>query len=185
VNGESETGVTTMLLDEGMDTGPILLRRSTPIGPEETAGRLEERLAGMGASLLLETLDGLDRGGLSPIAQDSARATYAPLLKKEDGRVDWGADAGSIERRIRGFQPWPGAAAEIGGRDLKLLKARVLTGGTAEAGTVLAVDDDGIVVACGAQSALRLLEVQPESRHAMSAFAFATGARIRPGQRFS
>jgi methionyl-tRNA formyltransferase len=185
VNGESETGVTTMLLDEGMDTGPILLRRSTPIGPEETAGRLEERLAGMGASLLLETLDGLGRGGLSPIAQDSARATYAPLLKKEDGRVDWGADAGSIERRIRGFQPWPGAAAEIGGRDLKLLKARVETGGTAEAGTVLAVDDDGIVVACGAQSALRLLEVQPASRHAMSAFAFATGARIRPGQRFS
>jgi len=185
VNGESETGVTTMLLDEGMDTGPILLRRSTPIGPEETAGRLEERLAGMGASLLLETLDGLGRGGLVPIAQDAARATYAPLLKKEDGRVDWGADAGSIERRIRGFQPWPGAAAEIGGRDLKLLKARVETGGTAEAGTVLAVDKDGIVVACGAQSALRLLEVQPESRHAMSAFAFATGARIRPGQRFS
>ena len=185
VNGESETGVTTMLLDEGMDTGPILLRRSTPIGPEETAGRLEERLAGMGASLLLETLEGLQRGDLAPTPQDPAHATYAPLLKKEDGRVDWGADAGSIQRRIRGFQPWPGAAAEIGGRDLKLLKARVLTGGTAEAGTVLAVDADGIVVACGAQSALRLLEVQPESRHAMSAFAFATGARIRPGQRFS
>jgi methionyl-tRNA formyltransferase len=185
VNGERETGVTTMLLDEGMDTGPTLLSRSTPIAPDETAGQLEERLARMGASLLLETLDGLARGELAPTPQDSAHASYAPLLKKEDGRVDWGAEAAAIERRIRGFQPWPGAVANVAGRTLKLLKARVETGPAGDGGTVLAVDAEGIVVACGSASALRLLEVQPESRRGMSAAAFAAGARIRPGQRLS
>jgi methionyl-tRNA formyltransferase len=184
VNGERETGVTTMLLDEGMDTGPTLLSRSTPIGSEETAGQLEERLARLGAALLLETLDGLARGALAPTPQDPARASYAPLLKKEDGRIDWSAQAGSIERRIRGFQPWPGVVANVDGRKVKLLKARVETA-PGDAGTVVAVDADGIVVACGSRSALRLLEVQPESRRAMSATAFAAGARIHTGQRFS
>jgi methionyl-tRNA formyltransferase len=185
VNGERETGVTTMLLDEGMDTGPTLLSRSTSIAPDETAGQLEERLSRLGASLLLETLDGLARGDLAPTPQDSARASYAPLLKKEDGRVDWAAEATTIERRIRGFQPWPGVVANVEGRGLKLLKARVETGAAGDGGTVLAVDGEGIVVACGSASALRLLEVQPESRRAMSAEAFAAGARLRPGQRFS
>jgi len=184
VNGEAETGVTTMLLDEGMDTGPALLQRRTPIGPEETAGALEERLAVMGAPLLLETVDGLARGTVVPSPQDPTRASYAPLLKKEAGRVRWTEPAAAIERKIRGFQPWPGAFASIGGRALKLLQARPEQGAAGQPGSVLGVDAAGVVVACGEASCLRLLEVQPESRGKMAAAAFASGARIIPGQRF-
>lgn len=183
-NGEAETGVTTMLLDEGMDTGPTLLSRRTPIWTEETAGALEQRLAGMGAQLLLETLEGLARGTLTPTPQDPARATYAPLLKKDDGRVRWTEPAASIERKIRGFQPWPGASTVIDGRGLKLLLARVEPHAPGRPGSVLAVDAAGLVVACGDSSCLRVLEVQPESRRGMPAAAFAAGARIRPGQQF-
>ena len=173
-----------MLLDEGMDTGPTLLRRATAIGPSETAGELEERLAAMGADLLLETLDGLAAGRIQPTPQDPAQASHAALLQKQDGRVDWRRDAASIERRIRGFQPWPGAFCSFGGRAVKLLKARVAAQGDGEPGTVLAVDGEGLLVACGGATALRLLEMQPESRRGMAAAAFAAGARIRPGQRF-
>jgi len=184
VNGETETGVTTMLLDEGMDTGPTLLSRRTPIGPEETAVALEQRLARMGAQLLLETLERLARGSLTPTPQDPAQASYAPLLKKEDGRVRWAEPAAAIERKIRGFQPWPGATTVFDGRSLKLLKARVEPDAAGEPGKLLASDDAGLVVACGDSSGLRLLEVQTESRSSMPAAAFAAGARIRPGQQF-
>jgi methionyl-tRNA formyltransferase len=184
VNGERETGVTTMLLDEGMDTGPALLQRRTPIGPEETAGALEQRLAAMGAPLLIETLDALARGTLRPEPQDAARASYAPLLKKEDGRARWSEPAAALERRIRGFQPWPAVTASIGGRAVKLLAARVDAREGGPPGSVLALDGTGVVVACGGASSLRLLEVQPESRGRMPAAAFAAGARIEPGQRF-
>jgi methionyl-tRNA formyltransferase len=173
-----------MLLDEGMDTGPTLLQRRTPIEPDETAGALEQRLAGMGAQLLLETLDGLVAGTLTAAPQDSTRATHAPRLEKEDGRVRWAEAAAALERKIRGFQPWPGATTSFGGRALKLLLARTEPGAPGEPGSVLAVDAAGLVVACGESSRLRLLEVQPESRGRMAAAAFAAGARIVPGQRF-
>jgi methionyl-tRNA formyltransferase len=187
VNGETETGVTTMMVDEGLDTGPILLSRATPIGAEETTPELEARLARLGAALLVETIDGLARGTVSPVAQDHAAATHAPRLRKEDGRIEWSAPADAIARRVRGLQPWPGTVTSFAGSDLKILRAAVipvpLASGTAGApGTVIAVDD-GIVVACGNDTRLRVLSVQPASRHAMAALAFAMGARLTPGAR--
>jgi methionyl-tRNA formyltransferase len=183
VNGETETGVTTMLIDEGMDTGPVLLTRTTAIAGDETAPALEARLARMGADLLLETLAGLKEGTVQPVPQDASRATYAPLIRKEDGRLDWTQPAASIERRVRGFQPWPGAMTTLAGRELKVVKARVEGGGAGEPGTVVEIGHRGVVVACGGGTMLRLLEVQPESRRPMPAAAFAAGARLVPGVR--
>jgi methionyl-tRNA formyltransferase len=185
VNGEAETGVTTMLIDEGLDTGPTLLARSTPIRPEETSPELEQRLARIGAEILLETLDGLAAGTLNAQPQDHARATLAPILKKEDGRIDWSRPAEEIGRRIRGLQPWPGTVTGWAGGELKVLRARVdPIPGDGKPGTVLAVDPEGIVVAAGGGTALRLLDVQPESRRPMPAPAFAAGARLSPGALF-
>jgi methionyl-tRNA formyltransferase len=180
--GETETGVTTMVLDEGLDTGPLLLARSTAIGADETAAELFPRLARLGAEVLLETVEGLATGRLVPIPQDPARATLAPILKKEDGLVDWTRPSAEVANRVRAFQPWPGAFTRHKGRDLKILRARAEQGpaGSAPA-TVIAADRDGVVVACGEGTSLRLLEVQPESRRAMPAAAFAAGARLAPG----
>jgi methionyl-tRNA formyltransferase len=183
-NGDRETGVTTMLIDEGLDTGPLLLSRSLEIAPEETAAELEPRLARLGAQVLLETVRGLEEGTITPKAQDHARATLAPLLRKEDGRVDWALPATEIACRARGFFPWPGAFATHEGRILKLLRVREAAPapGTAPA-EVLSVGPDGVRIACGSGSSLLLLEVQPESRRAMPAAAWAAGARLRPGAR--
>jgi methionyl-tRNA formyltransferase len=183
-NGETETGVTTMLIDAGLDTGPTLLARSLPIGPEETAPELEPRLARLGGEVLLETLAGLGAGRLQPIPQDHSLATLAPLLKKEDGRLDWSQPAATLACRIRGFQPWPGAAASLGGHRLEVRRARPDEPGPGEPGTVVLLDREGLVVACGGSTRLRLLEVQPESRRAMPAAAFAAGARLKAGTRF-
>jgi methionyl-tRNA formyltransferase len=190
-SGDRETGVTTMLLDEGLDTGPVLLREATPIGPEETSAELAPRLAAMGAGLLVKTLVGLEDGSVHPVPQDARQATIARILRKEDGRIDWRLSAAEIAARVRGFHPWPGSQVELEGQTLKVLRARpepAADGGAllsgAEAGTVLAVDKNGIVVLCGAGSRLRLLEVQPESRQAVSAADFARGRHLEPGRRF-
>lgn len=183
VNGESETGVTTMLIDAGLDTGPTLLARATPIGEDETAEELEARLAVLGGSLLVETLEGLAKGTVAPVAQDHERATHAPIIRKEDGLIDWMLPAVAIERRVRGFHAWPGATTTLAGRGLRILRARVEPGGGESPGTLVAVDREGLHVACGEGSRLLLLEVQPESRKAMSAAAFASGARPAPGLR--
>lgn len=183
VNGERETGVTTMLIDEGLDTGPTLLSRATPIGPEETAGELESRLARLGAEVLLETIRGLGEGTLTPVPQDHARATLAPLIRKEDGRIDWTRRADELARRVRGFHPWPGTSTTFEARTLKVLRARPVEAGAGDPGTVVALGRDGIVVACGEGTRLRLLELQPEGRRPMAAAAFAAGARLRPGSR--
>ena len=182
-NGERETGVTAMLLDEGLDTGPILLRRSLQIGAEETSEQLEARLSPLGADLLLQTLAELAGGRLRPVPQDHQRATLAPRLRKEDGRVDWRLPAQALERRVRAFQPWPGATTVFGSRALQVRRARVEEGCSGEPGIVLLADRDGILVGCGGGSCLRLIEVQPESRRVMSAAAFAAGARVEPGMR--
>ncbi len=188
VNGETETGVTTMMIDEGLDTGPILLSRATPIGAEETTPELEARLARLGGALLVETIDGLARGTVSPVPQDHAAATPAPMLRKEDGRIDWSAPAEVIGRRVRGLSPWPGTVTTYAGSDVKILRAAPtvmppLAGSAAPApGTIIAIDE-GIVVACGGQTLLRVLEVQPASRRLMPAAAFASGARLTPGAR--
>jgi methionyl-tRNA formyltransferase len=186
--GETTTGVSTMLIDEGLDTGPILLQRETAIRPDETAADLEPRLARLGADVLAETVRGLADGLLEPRPQDHARATLAPLLQKEDGRLDWTRSARELDCRIRGFHPWPGTFTSVGGRTLKVLRARALE--TADAGsntdapgTILDLGAGGLVVVCGEGSRLLVSRVQPESRRPMDAGAFAAGARIGPGDR--
>jgi methionyl-tRNA formyltransferase len=181
--GMSRTGVTTMLMDEGMDTGPILLQREMPIGEQETAQELSGRMARLGAELLVETLVLWEAGRLEPRPQPSTGATLAPLLHKEDGFLDWSASASELACRVRGFWPWPGALCKTpAGASLKVLRTRALEG-AGPPGAVLAIRDDGVLVATGA-GALLLEEVQPESRKRMRAAEFARGARLSVGDLF-
>jgi methionyl-tRNA formyltransferase len=181
---ERVTGVTTMLIDAGLDTGPTLLARETAIEPTDTTASLEPRLARLGAEVLLDTLDGLAAGRITPAPQDHAQATHARVLEKEDGRLDWTLPASLLDCRIRGFFPWPGAFTALEGRMLKVLRAQALpVAAAADPGTVIEVSSDGLLVAAGQGSALRLIEVQPESRRAMAAAAFAAGTRIQAGAR--
>jgi methionyl-tRNA formyltransferase len=183
--GETQTGVTTMLLDEGLDTGPLLLAHATPIEPEETAAELQERLARLGAGLLVETLLGLASGRILPRAQDHTQASHAPLLSKEEGRIDWMAPARLIHQRVRGFAPWPGAFTSWHGLSLKILRAQLMPDATGEAGTLQEIAGDALVVCCGDGTRLGLLEVQLEGRRRVSGAAFAAGARLEPGARFA
>lgn len=176
-NGETETGVTTMKIDAGLDTGDMLRKAETSIGPEETAPELSERLAVMGAELLIETLEMVERGQIVPEPQDHSAATLAPILKKEDGVVDWSAPASVIHNRLRGFTPWPGAATTFRGAGLKVLSARVVDGAGLPPGR-LAMRDRKLTVACGEGTALELLEVQPEGRKRVDGASFANGARL-------
>lgn len=187
-NGDRETGVSTMLIDEGLDTGPVLLQRSTPIGADETSADLEPRLARLGAGVLLETVRGLGEGTLHTTPQDHDAATLAPLLKKGDGHLDWSCQAEELHCRIRGFHPWPGTFTSLDGRMLKVLRARPIEGvgrGEIAPGTLVDIGPAGIVVACGEGSRLLVTDVQPESRRPMSAPAFAAGARLAPGRLFA
>jgi methionyl-tRNA formyltransferase len=183
VNGEKQTGVTTMFIEPALDTGPILLQRATKIGAAETAPELMERLSEIGAELLSETLVRLD--GLIPQPQDDAQATFAPILKKEDGVIDWSQPAEIIERAIRGFQPWPTAYTTFRSRGLTLWEAQPLLCVTSaiEPGEVIAAQRDELVVQCGHQTALRLLEVQPEARKRLAARDFINGMHIKVGDR--
>jgi methionyl-tRNA formyltransferase len=150
IQGEAETGVTTMLLDAGMDTGDILLQRKAVIQPEETAGSLHDKLAEEGSKVLVETLALLKQGGLKPRAQDSSQATYAPMLAKEDGKVNWHEAAKRICCRIRALDPWPGGFTSWRGKRLKLFGCHALSISTqAEPGTVIAAAEDGLQVAAG------------------------------------
>jgi len=178
VNGETRTGVTTMQINAGLDTGDILLERETEIGPEETALELGERLAVIGAELLIETLDGLARGVITPRRQDEAQASHAPILKKEDGAISWNGPAAAIHNRVRGLLPWPGAHTRFRGQLLHIWRARVGSDRAALApGQVLA--GGRFRVACGDGGVLELLEVQLEGRKRMSGEAFANGQRLR------
>ncbi len=182
--GQRETGVTTMVVEESVDAGPVLLSRRLEIGPEETAAALEPRLARLGAALLLDTVTGLAEGRLRPTPQDHSRATLAPRLRKEEGRIDWSLPADVLACRIRGFHPWPGASTSFRGRTVLVRSARVDDAGPGEPGVVVTLDREGLVVACGGATRLRLLEVQPESRRPMTSSAFAAGARLSAGARF-
>ena len=186
VRGEAETGVTTMLLDQGLDTGPILLSRSTPIGPQETASGLETRLARLGAPLLLETLAGLEAGTLHPTPQDNARATLAPILRKEHGRIDWALPAAEVACRVRGFDPWRGTWTTFAGGTLKVIEAVALpVEASGEPGQVIAARPGELRVACRGGTCLAVRRVQPDSRRPMDAAAFAAGAHLAPGMRFA
>jgi len=183
VKGESETGVTTMFIEPELDSGPILLQRSTLIGETETASELMPRLSELGAELLGQTLKDFDQ--LKPRTQDHNEATLAPLLKKEDGLIDWSATATEIDRMIRGFQPWPNAYSTVQSRGLTIWKAEsikeAMVGGIP--GEVLTAHGDDLIVACGDDTALRLLEVQPEARRRMTVRDFLNGLHLKAGDR--
>ncbi len=177
-NGETRTGVTTMRIDAGLDTGDLLLTAETEIGPAETAVDLGARLAAMGADLLIRTLEGLEAGSLIARKQDPAEATYAPLLKKEDGRIDWAFPAEFIHNRVRGFQPWPGAYTAFRGGTLRIWKSRPAAASCLAglaAGQLASLSP--LMVSCGS-GALELIEVQLEGRRRMSAADFANGHRL-------
>ncbi len=176
LNGETRTGVTTMRIDAGLDTGDMLLKADTEIGHEENALELGSRLARMGADLLVKTLAGLAAGTIVPEKQDSAQASYAPLLKKEDGLIDWTHPAASIHNRVRGLQPWPGAYTRFREHGLHVWRSRPHTSTSAgAAGRIVSLRP--LVVACGA-GALELVEVQLEGRKRISADAFVNGQRV-------
>ena len=174
--GETTGGVSTMLIAEKLDAGDILLQRATPIGPDETASELGARLAPMGAELLLETLDALEAGSLRPVPQDHEKATYAPVLKREDGRVDWRQSARQIYNRLRGFDPWPGIFSTFRGKRLRIHAARPsAAGGLAPGETAFAAGS--LFAGCGA-GRLELLEVQIEGKKRIAAADFARGYRL-------
>ena len=165
-----------MRIDAGLDTGDMLLKAETEIGPDETAVELGQRLATMGADLLVETLAGLAEGRIAAEKQDNAQATYAPLLKKEDGRIDWSRDAQAIHNQVRGLQPWPGAYTIVRGGALHIWRSRVWKGPALGApGTLIGIKPP--VVGCGA-GALELVEVQLEGRKRIPAADFANGQRL-------
>ena len=182
VNGEKETGVTTMFIEPTLDTGPILLQSTTTIGEEETAPELMERLADIGAALLGQTLARLDE--LTPQPQDDSVATFAPILKKEDGLIDWSQSAYAIERRVRGFQPWPNAYTSFNSKGLTIWSAEPLESSSAVSGEVIVAHGTDLVVSCGEQTALRLIEVQPEARKRIPARDFINGMHLKVGDRF-
>ena len=181
INGETETGITTMLMDEGMDTGAILLQEKLPIAPEDTAGSLSPRLAELGGRLLVETISKLKSGTLTPVAQDHTRATMAPLLKKEDGVIDWALPAAAIQNRIRGLNPWPGAYTFHGTDRWTIFKAIPVTETAAESpGRIVSVMKDTIQVSTGG-GVLAILELQPANGRRMTAAQFLAGHPILPG----
>lgn len=184
IAGESVSGVTTMLTDAGLDTGDILLKRSTPVGEEETAGELTGRLAQLGAQLLIETIRGIEAGSITPVKQDEARASYEPMLKKETGRINFELPAREIVNLVRGVNPWPGAWTGFMGGQLKIWRARAVeaprSGLPGE--VLLANAKSGLVVACG-QGALEVIEMQAPNARRMTARAYLAGKQIDEGTR--
>jgi methionyl-tRNA formyltransferase len=186
-NGETITGLTTMQIDAGMDTGPTLLRREVEIGPDETAPELAARMSAIGAELIAESVLRFDRGEILPAPQEEKRASYAPILKKEDGRIDWGQSAQQIYNRMRGFAPWPGSYSTFRGQKCHLWGhpgtdsaawTRIMVGEIMETTT------KEVYVVCGEGTCLRIESIQVEGRKKISAHEFANGARFTPSDRF-
>lgn len=186
VSGDRETGVCLMHMDEGMDTGPVIARRTTPIGPDETAAELGDRLACLGADLLRDALPGWVDGRLEATPQPSEGVTLAPLLEKEHGRLDWTAPARAVHDRVRGLHPWPGAFAALEGARVKVHRTEVRAeeGTVAPPGTVVRADArHGVEVACGS-GVVALLDLQLEGKKRLDAAAFLAGHRCPTGARF-
>jgi len=183
INGESEGGVTTMRLVEKMDAGAIYLQEAIALAPGETTGTLQKKLTPIGARLLLATIRGLKAGSLEPRAQDESRATLAPLLKKEDGLIDWRRAAVEIERRVRGLDPWPGSYTRLGEKILKVHRAKVVAAKSSAApGEVARADAGGFWVGAG-PGIISLEEVQLENKKRLAGVEFLRGARIHAGDR--
>jgi methionyl-tRNA formyltransferase len=181
IDGKTETGVTTMYMDVGLDTGDMLLKRTTPIGPLETAGELHDRLAVLGREAMEETLHQLCAGTLQREVQDDLQSCYAPMLKKEDGIIDWSRPAIQIHNQVRGLDPWPGAHTWLEGEVLKL-SGTAPAAETGAAGIVLANSADGILIACGA-GALLVRQLQLPGKRRLAAADFLRGRALPPGTR--
>jgi methionyl-tRNA formyltransferase len=181
--GDSETGVTIMQMDEGLDTGDMLLKKSCQITPHDNANTLHDKLALLGAEAIVEALRLLEQGNLQPEPQDNAQATYAAKLSKTEAQIKWHDAAAQIERMVRAFNPYPVAQTSYKGTSIKIWQARLLSNLKGEPGTVLSAGRDGIVVACGKGALLLEVMQQPNSR-AMSAAKFIQGFPLRPGDYF-
>ena len=182
INGETETGITTMLMDEGMDTGAMLLQEAIPIAADDTAGSLSPRLAELGGRLLVKTIVRLKAGTLVPQPQDSSQATLAPLLKKEDGAIDWALPATAIANRVRGLSPWPGAyTTVVGGERWTIWRALALPNSvTSLPGVVVAITNEAIHVATG-QGVLAVMELQPANSRRMAVSQYLAGHPVAIG----
>jgi methionyl-tRNA formyltransferase len=186
IRGERTTGVTTMLIDPGMDTGDILLQREVEIHANDTTETLSTRLSTLGAGLMVETLRGLERGDIVPRPQDHSQATLAPMLKKEHGRIDWSLAAQEIAWRVRGLRPWPGAYSTFRGKMVHIWAAAPAPNApsvAAEPGTLVA-ESGKLFIACGARTVLEASELQLEGRKRISARDFLNGVRLTPGEKF-
>jgi len=181
INGEKETGVTIMLLDEGMDTGDIILQEKTAIGPKENASMLHNRLSVFGAELLGQAIDMLGPEGWKPVPQDDQKATYAHLLKKADGQINWGLPAETIFNQIRGMTPWPGCFTHLNKKILKIHQAEMLdTKKEIAPSQIISVSGDGIAVSTG-KGTLLLKEIQLEGKKRMAAEDFIKGHKLEAG----
>ena len=181
LNGDKTAGVTTMFMAEGMDTGDMLLKAETPVGEEETSGQLFERLKDLGAQLLIETLEKLEQGALTPIPQEEAQATHAPMLSKELSLVDWTKPAQQVHDLIRGLNPWPSAVSYLDGKKLKLHASRVREG-SGQPGKAF-VQEGALLVYCG-QGALELTELQTENGKRMDGKSYLLGHPLEKDSRF-
>ncbi len=187
VSGDRTTGVSSMLLDEGMDTGPVLLQRRVEIEPRETAEQLSARLAVVGAEVLVETLDRLEEGTIEARPQGEQAGNVTPMIRRNFGKVDWDMPARQLVNRLRGFTPWPGLYTKFRGGRLKihgLTEVVPPPSGPEDPGTVLAADTSGIMVRCGRYSAALITELQREGGRRMPADAFLIGERVARGERF-
>ena len=183
LGGETRTGVSTMLMDRGMDTGPVLLTEETEIGDSDTMGTLHDRLSWMGSHLLLRTLDGLEKGTVTPRPQDPSHATYAPKIEKEEGRINWDTPARQLFNLLRAFDPWPGAFTVWAGRSLKLFLPMFVEGEATEMpGTVAQAGENGLRIATS-RGYLLVREIQLENRPRMSVAEFLRGYPLKPGVR--
>ncbi|GJL78582.1 MAG: methionyl-tRNA formyltransferase [Nitrospinaceae bacterium] len=184
INGEKETGVTTMKMDEGMDTGDILLTEKTPITDSDNAQTLHDKLSEAGGSLVLESLRRLEDNSLTPLPQDSSQASYAPKLKKEDGLIHWEKDAVSLRNLVRGLEPWPGAFTYLNSKRLRLCAVETTSGEKKDQpGEIARLTDHGIEVGSG-KGRLIITELQPEGKKRMSAKSFLAGHKMTRGERF-
>jgi methionyl-tRNA formyltransferase len=176
--GDAQTGVTLMQMESGLDSGPVLASTAIDIGPDETAGALQDSLAALGGELLVQKLSGILQGKLEGIPQDDALATYAGKIRKQDAAIDWSLDAGQISRMIRAYNPAPGASFNLDGETIKCWQAAAIATVGGPAGTIVAAGKDGVVVTCD-EGALRLIEVQRPGRRRITAAEFASQRNLR------
>ena len=180
LDGEKETGITTILMDEGIDTGDILLKKTIKIDADETSGSLFDKLMALGAKTILETLDELEKGSLTPTKQGESPTAYAKMLTKAMGLIDFTKSAKELDCFVRGMNPWPSAYTLLSGKTLKLWKVRAVEG-SGKAGSVIGIDKESFTIACG-EGAIEVLEVQLEGKKRMSAGDFLKGSTLNIGQ---